>query len=147
MRFMMVHKLDDRDPVAWAPDERVMAEMGALLGEMAEAGVMVAGEGLRPSKDGPGAILRFTDGKETETIDGPFPEAKEVIGGFVIVDVASREEALTWARRFAGIVCDANTLEMEIRKVAEPEDFDESIQEGIREHDEIVRSAPTDQPG
>lgn len=121
MRFMIMHKLDDSSPEEWTPSQEDIAEMGKFVGEMSTAGVLLAAEGLRPSATGPGARLRHSGGKTTVT-DGPFTEAKEVVGGFFIIQVDSREEAIQWASRFAELVGD---VEVEVRRVAEAEDFGE----------------------
>lgn len=132
MRFMVMHWLDDRDPKACSPDPELVTQVGQLMGEMTEAGVLVTGDGLRPSNEGPGAIVRVKDGAQT-VIDGPFPEAKEVVGGFVILDVESRADALAWARRYAGIICSATDNKVEVRKVTEVSDFSEEVQTMLSE--------------
>ena len=117
MRFLMVHKLDERRPDAFAPSPEVMERMGALMEEMAKTGVLIAAEGVLPSEKG--ARIRFEGGKRT-VIDGPFTEAKEVIGGFALVNVAGKDEAIELATRFASIIGD---VEVEVRQVAEFEDI------------------------
>ncbi len=118
MRFLMVHRVDESSPDAYAPSAEVVAGVGRLIGEMTKAGVLLAAEGVRPSSTG--ARVRFSGGKRT-VIDGPFTEAKEVIGGFVLLQVRSKEEAIEWAVRFAEAIGD---VEVEVRQVAERSDFD-----------------------
>ena len=118
MRYMLVHKLDDKDPAAWAPTPEFMGRMGAFMAEATKAGVLLAGEGLRPTAEG-AAKITVTDGKAT-VVDGPYAEAKEVIGGFAIVQVRDRAEAVEWATRFGEMF---DTVEIEVRRVAEFSDF------------------------
>ena len=112
MRYLMVHRIDERQPDAYSPSPEVMAGMGKLIGEMTQAGVLLAAEGVSHSSKG--ARVRFSKGQRTVT-DGPFTEAKEVIGGFAMVQVRSKDEAIEWATRFAEVVGD---IEVEIREVA-----------------------------
>jgi hypothetical protein len=114
MRYMMMHKFDDKDPAAWAPTPEFMARMGAFVEEAAKAGVLLMGDGLRPTAEG-AAQVTVTDGKAT-VVDGPFAEAKEVIAGFAIVDVRDQAEAVEWAVRFGELF---DKVEIEVRKVAE----------------------------
>lgn len=118
MRFLMVHKLDERRPDAFSPSPEVFARMGALMEEMTKAGVLIGGEGVLPSATG--AKVRFEGGQRT-VVDGPFTEAKEVIAGFALINAASKEEAIGHATRFAEIIGDT---EVEIRQVAEFGDVD-----------------------
>jgi hypothetical protein len=113
MRYLMVHRIDESQPDAYVPSPELMAGMGALMGEMTKAGVLLAAEGVTHSSRG--ARLRVANGKKTVT-DGPFTEAKEVIGGFALLQVRSLDEAKEWAGRFADVVGDA---EIEIREVSE----------------------------
>jgi hypothetical protein len=113
MRFLLVHRLDESRPDAYSPSAEVVAGVGRLMGEMTRAGVLLAAEGVLPSSTG--AKVRVSGGKRTVT-DGPFTEAKEVIGGFGLLQVRSREEAIEWAARFAEVVGD---VEVEVRQVSE----------------------------
>ena len=111
MRFLLVHRIDERSPTAYDPGPEAMASMGKLLGEMTNAGVLLAADGaLHSSK---GARIRFSGGKRTVT-DGPFTEAKEVIGGFAVIQVRSKDEAIEWSSRFAEVVGD---VEVELRQL------------------------------
>ena len=113
MKFLMVHRLDERRPDAFSPPPEVYEKMGQLIGEMTAAGVLLAAEGVLPSSAG--ALVRYANGKRTVT-DGPFTEAKEVIGGFALLQCRSIEEAVEWSSRFAEIVGD---VEVEVRQVSE----------------------------
>ena len=121
MRFMLLLKGDP------APGEMPSAElveaMMAYNEELAKAGVMLAGEGLHDSSQG--ARVVYSSGRKT-VIDGPFTEAKELIAGFLLIDVRSREEAIEWARRCPVEVAVAGTdreAVVEVRRVAEPEEI------------------------
>jgi hypothetical protein len=113
MRFLLVHRVDESLPDAYSPSPEVIAGVGRMLGEMTKAGVLLAAEGVLPSATG--ARVRTSGGKRT-VIDGPFTEAKEVIGGFALLQVRSKDEAIEWAGRFAEVIGD---VEVEVRQVAE----------------------------
>lgn len=113
MKFLMVHRVDESKPDAYSPGPEVYARMGVLMEEMAKAGVLLAAEGALPSSAG--ALVRVSGGKRT-VLDGPFTEAKEVIGGFALVQVRSKDEAVEWAGRFGEVVGD---VEVEVRQLAE----------------------------
>jgi hypothetical protein len=113
MRYMLIHKLDDKNPADWSPSPEFMGRMGAFLEEATKAGVLLAGEGLRPTAEG-AAQISVKDGKATVT-DGPFAEAKEVIAGFAIVEVRDRAEAVEWATRFGALF---DRVDIDVRKVA-----------------------------
>ena len=113
MRYLMVHKIDETKPNAYSPSPELIAGMGALMGEMTQAGILLAADGVQHSSRG--ARIRLSGGKKTVT-DGPFTEAKEVIGGYAIVQVRSLDEAKEWASRFADVVGD---VEVEIRLIGE----------------------------
>src|SRR3954452_24883765 len=97
MRFMILRKADKKTETGLLPDEKLLAEMGNYNEEMVKAGVMLAGEGLQPSSKG--ARVKFSGGKPT-VIDGPFSETKELIAGFSIIEVKSKEEAIEWVKRW-----------------------------------------------
>lgn len=113
MRFLLVHRIDERRPNAYDPSPEVVAGVGRLIGEMTRAGVLLAAEGVGPSSKG--AKVRSSGGRRT-VIDGPFTEAKEVIGGFALLQVRSKDEAVEWAVRFADCIGD---VEVEVREVSE----------------------------
>jgi hypothetical protein len=96
MRFMILVKASKDSEAGKMPSEKLLTEMGKFNEELAKAGVLLAGEGLHPSSKG--ARVRFSGGKRT-VIDGPFAETKELIAGFWIWQVKSREEAIEWVKR------------------------------------------------
>lgn len=105
-------------------DEGLMADMAAFHEEMAAAGVLLDGNGLKPSREG--FRVSYQDGKPT-VVDGPFAEAKEMIAGYTMIQVRSRDEALAWARRFpAPFGKRGNGGEIEVRPVYELEDFNDA---------------------
>jgi hypothetical protein len=117
MRYMVMHRSNEQNEAGIPPSPELIEKMGKLMEETARLGVLLAGEGVGPSSQG--ARLSFVGGKRT-VIDGPFAEAKELIAGFAILEVASKEEAIEWATRFAEVIGD---VEIEIRKVVEEEDL------------------------
>jgi hypothetical protein len=117
VRFMMIYRTDERRPDAFNPSAETIAGMGRLMGEMAKAGVLLEAEGLRPSSAG--ARVTFAEGKRV-VVDGPFAEAKEVIAGFALLQVKSKEEAIEWSSRFADVI---GEVEVEIRQVTEMSDL------------------------
>ncbi|HEX6635069.1 MAG TPA: YciI family protein [Usitatibacter sp.] len=136
MRFMVMVKATKDSEAGVMPDEKLLAEMGRYNEELVKAGVMQAGEGLQPSSKG--ARMKFTkDGKRT-VVDGPFPETKELVAGFWIWKVKSREEAMQWLARcpspHPGQEC-----EIEIRQIFEAEDFGEELTPELREQEERLR--------
>ena len=116
MRFLSMIRLDER--TAQAPTEKLMADMGKLIDEMTRAGVLVTTAGLRPTSEG--ARVRLRGGK-LSTTDGPFTEAKEVIGGYAILEVQSKEEAIEHTRRFLAVHGDEWDLECELRQLDGPD--------------------------
>jgi hypothetical protein len=101
MRFLMMHRLDERAPEAWNPSQEFMEEMGAFIQDWIDKGILIMAEGVLPSEKG--ARVRKAQGSAITVTDGPFTEAKEVIGGFAVYAVASKEEALEWTRRFMAL--------------------------------------------
>jgi hypothetical protein len=118
MRFMMLVKADKNSEAGLLPDERLLAEMGKYNEQLVKAGVMLAGDGLQPSSKG--ARVRFSGGKPTVT-DGPFAETKELVAGYWMIQVKSKQEAVEWAKRVP-----FDDGEIEIRQVFELEDFGSS---------------------
>ena len=116
MRFMILVKADKTSEAGVLPDERILTEMGKFNAELEKADVMLAGEGLHASSKG--ARVRF-DGAKRTVIDGPFAETKELIAGFWIWEVKSKDEAIAWLKRAP---FDGGT-EVEIRQIFEPEEF------------------------
>ena len=116
MQFMILRKADASTEAGVLPDEALLAAMGAYNEELAKAGMMRAGEGLHPSSKG--ARIRFSGGKPTVT-DGPFTEAKELIAGFTMIEVRSKEEAIEWVRRWPAIDA-SGEVALEIREAGCP---------------------------
>jgi hypothetical protein len=133
MRFMIIVKASEESEAGVLPDEKVLTEMGKFNEELVKAGVMLAGEGLHPSSKG--ARVRFSGGKRT-VIDGPFSETKELVAGFWLWQVKSKEEAIEWLKRapFDG------ATEVEIRQVFEAEDFGANLTPELREQEERLRA-------
>jgi hypothetical protein len=118
MRFMLIVKADEDSEAGVMPTDEELIEMGKFNEEMANAGVMLAGDGLQPSSKA--ARVSFEGGKPTVT-DGPFAETKELIAGYWIIQAKGLEEAVEWARRVP-----FDHGEVEVRQVFELEDFDAS---------------------
>ena len=133
MRFMVLVKADKQSEAGVLPDQKILAAMGKYNEELVNAGVMLAGEGLHPSSKG--ARVRFSGGKTT-VIDGPFAEAKELIAGFWLWEVKSKEEAIEWLKKAP---FDGGT-EIEIRQVFETEDFGAELTPELREQEDRVRA-------
>ena len=133
MKFMVIVKASAESEAGVMPSEQLLTEMGAFNESLVKAGVLLAGEGLHPSSNG--VRVRFS-GKERSVIDGPFAETKELIAGFWLLQVKSREEAIEWIKRapFDG------GAEIEIRKIFEPEDFGEALTPELREQEERLRA-------
>jgi hypothetical protein len=115
MRFLMIVKSNERSEAGIMPDEKALAEMGRFNAEIIQAGVLLGGEGLHASAKG--ARVRIS-GPKTSVVDGPFAEAKELVGGFWLIQAASKAEAVEWARR-----APIPMGEIEIRPLYEASDF------------------------
>lgn len=113
MKFMLMHYSTDENEAGIPPSPEDIAKIGAYMGEVASTGVFLGGEGVGPSSQG--ARLTFDGGKVT-VVDGPYAEAKEIVAGFAILDVKSREEAIEHAKRWAQVV---DTPRIDVRRVAE----------------------------
>ena len=135
MRFMILVKADKQSEAGVLPDEKLLTDMGKYNEELAEAGVLLAGEGLHPSSKG--ARVKFSGGKRT-VIDGPFAETKELIAGFWLIQVQSKAEAIAWVQR-CPMPHDTET-EIEIRQVFEAEDFGPTFTPELREQEERLRA-------
>src|SRR5688572_20276364 len=134
MRFMVIVKADKNSEAGALPDEKMLTEMGKFNEELVKAGVMLAGEGLQASSKG--ARVKFHGGKRTSVIDGPFSETKELIAGFWLWQVRSKEEAIEWLKRAPF----DNGAEIEIRQVFEVEDFAEQLTPEMRAQEERHRA-------
>jgi hypothetical protein len=132
MRFMVLVKANKGSEAGVMPSEQELAEMGKFNEELVKAGVMLAGEGLHPTATG--ARVRF-DGNKRAVIDGPFAETKELVAGFWLWQVKSKEEALEWLKR-----APFRTGEVELRRVFEAADFAASDPTGeLRKKEEELR--------
>jgi hypothetical protein len=135
MRFMVMIKANADSEAGVMPSQQLLAEMGKYNEELVRAGVMLAGEGLHPSSKG--SRVRFSGSKRT-VVDGPFPETKELVAGFWLIQVKSKEEAIEWVKR-----CPNPTgaeSEIEIRQVFEAEDFGAELTPELREQEERLRA-------
>lgn len=112
MRFLSMIRVNENSDLV--PSEQLMADMGKLMQEMTEAGVLLDTAGLRPTAEG--ARIRLARGKLSVT-DGPFSESKEVIGGFALFQAETREEAIAWAKRFLEVHGDEWDIECEVRQL------------------------------
>jgi PhnB protein len=119
MRFLIIRKADTSTEAGLAPTEELIAAMGRYNEEMVKAGVMLSGDGLQPTSKG--ARVKFSGGKP-RVMDGPFTEAKELVAGFSILQVDSKEEAIEWVKRWPQID-GGGEVEIEIRQLYELEDF------------------------
>jgi hypothetical protein len=128
MRFMIIVKADKNSEAGVLPDKKMLTEMGKYNEELAKAGVLLAGEGLHPTSNG--ARVRFSGTKRTVT-DGPFTEAKELVAGFWLIQVKSKEEAIEWVKRVP-----FEKGEIEIRQVFEADDFGPALTPELRAAEE-----------
>ena len=135
MRFMVIVKASKDSEAGVMPDEKLLAAMGKFNEELVKAGVMLAGEGLHPSSKG--ARVRFSGAKRT-VIDGPFAETKELVAGFWIWQVKSKEEVIEWVKRCPNPMREDS--EIEIRQVFEAEDFGAEFTPELREQEERLRA-------
>jgi hypothetical protein len=134
MRFMMIVKATKDSEKGVMPTEKLIDEMQRYHEELQKAGVLLDASGLKPSKHG----WRVTySGAKRTVIDGPFAEAKELIAGYTLIQVKSREEAMEWARRFPNPSIDGGEAEIEVRQLFELEDFGDS--EGIQRFREMEK--------
>jgi hypothetical protein len=132
---MVLIKGDANTEAGVMPSEQLLAEMGKYNEELVKAGVMLAGEGLHPSSKG--ARVKFSGAKRT-VVDGPFAESKELIAGFWIFQVKSKEEAIEWVKRCPNPL--EGDSEIEIRQVFEAEDFGAEFTPELREAEERLRA-------
>ena len=136
MRFMISRRADKDTEAGVMPSQELLAQMGTYMESMAKAGILLGGEGLHPTSKG--AIVKFHKGKPAVT-DGPFTEAKELIAGYCLIQVGSREEAIEWVKRWPTL--DANgEIELELRQLFEADDFGEEFTPEMREAEERLRA-------
>src|SRR3954453_9833309 len=133
MRYMVIVKSDEKTENGVMPTEQELAEMGAYNEELVKAGVMLAGEGLHPSSKG--ARVRFDAEGRATVVDGPFAETKELVAGYWILQVSSREEVLEWVKK-----APFRDAEIEVRQVFEAEDFGEAFTPELQEKEEQLRA-------
>ena len=135
MRFMIIMKADANFEAGEMPSERLLTEFGKYNEELVRAGVLLACEGLHPSSNG--ARIKISGTKRT-VVDGPFTETKELIAGFWLIQVTSKEEAIEWAKRIPNP--EGVDAEVEIRRVFEAEDFGAEFSPEIREQERRLRA-------
>jgi len=135
MKFMVIVKASEDSEAGILPDERLLTEMGEYNQKLVDAGVMVAGEGLHPSSKG--ARVKFS-GDQRIVTDGPFSETKELVAGFWIFQVASKEEAIEWVKRCPNPMPGTES-EIEIRQIFAAEDFGEAYTPELREAEDRMR--------
>ena len=132
MRFMVIVKADKNSEAGVLPDQKLLTEMGKYNEELVKAGVLLAGEGLHASSKG--ARVRFA-GDKRSVAQGPFPESNDLIAGFWLFQVKSKDEAIQWAKRIP-----FTEGEVEIRQVFEAEDFGPSLTPELKEQEERLRA-------
>ncbi len=140
MRFMILIKADNNSEAGALPDEKLLTEMGKFNEELVKAGIMLAGEGLHPSSKG--ARVKFS-GETRTVIDGPFTETKELIAGFWLWQVKSKEEAIEWVKRCPNPM--GGESEIEIRQVFEADEFGAEFTPELREQEERLRARVAEQ--
>jgi hypothetical protein len=136
MRVMVIVKADKNSEAGIMPSKQLLTEMGKFNEELVKAGVMLAGEGLHPSSKG--TRVKFSGGKRT-VIDGPFAETKELVAGFWLWQVKSKEEAIEWVKRCPDPM-PGEESEIEIRQVFEAEDFGAEFTPELRKQEERIRA-------
>ena len=134
MRFMVIVKANEDSENGVMPTEQELAEMGAYNEKLVKAGVMLAGEGLHPSSKG--ARVAFDESGRTTVVDGPFAETKELVAGFWILEVSSREEVLEWVKKIP-----FRSGEVEVRRISEAEDFGEAFTPELQVKEDQLRAA------
>jgi hypothetical protein len=134
MRFMIIRKADKNTEAGVLPSQELLAAMMKYNEELVKAGVMLQGEGLQPSSKG--ARVKLAAGAPT-VVDGPFTETKELIAGFTMIQVRSKEEAIEWVKRWP---IEDGDVELEIRQVFEAEDFGEEFTPELRAQEERLRA-------
>jgi hypothetical protein len=136
MKFMVIIKATAASEAGVMPSEALLAEMGRFNEELVKAGVLLAGEGLHPSSRG--ARIRF-DGDKRTVVDGPFAETKELVAGFWIIEVSSKQEAVEWMKRCPHPFGEGEA-EIEIRQIFAMEDFGPELTPELREQEERQRA-------
>jgi hypothetical protein len=142
MRVMVMIKANEDSEAGVMPSEQLLTEMGAFNEELVKAGVMLDGDGLKPSSEG--ARVRFS-GSQRTVIDGPFVETKELLAGYWIWQVKSLDEAIEWVKRCPNPM--GGESEIEIRPIFEAEDFGAEFTPELREQEERLRAQLSAQQG
>lgn len=140
MRFMIIRKADAETEAEVMPSTELIEAMTAYNEKLVAAGVMVGGDGLRSSRHG--ARISFSDGKPT-IVDGPFAEAKELIAGYTVIDVASYEEAVEWVKQWPLLDGNGNA-QLELRRFVSAEDFGEALTPELQAREEVMRDKTGD---
>ena len=140
MRFMVIVKATEDSEKGAMPSQDLLEAMGAYNEELVKAGVMLDGDGLRPSSYG--ARVRFDDEGNASVIDGPFAETKELVSGYWVFEVSSKEEAVEWARK-----APLRGGELEIRPFSVPEDFGEAFTPELQEKENELRALNSQRNG
>ncbi|MGV3491110.1 MAG: YciI family protein [Devosia sp.] len=135
MRFMIIRKADAETEAEVMPTTELIEKMTQYNEKLSRAGVLVGGDGLRASAHG--ARMVFANGKP-RVLDGPFAEAKELIAGYTMIDVASREEAIEWMKQWPPEDGHGN-VELELRQVVSAEDFGEALTQDLIEREHVMR--------
>ncbi len=135
MKFMVIVKASATSEAGIMPSEKLFTDMGNFNEELVKAGVMLAGEGLMPSARG--ARIRF-NGNQRTVIDGPFAETKELVAGFWLIEVGSKEEAIEWFKRCPNPHEDGES-EIEIRQIFGPDDFGTDLPADVRAQEDRLR--------
>jgi len=133
---MILRMADNETEAGVMPSEAMLRAMGDYMEEMSKAGVLLGGEGLHPSSRG--KKIKFSAGKPT-IIDGPFSEAKELIGGYAMINVKSEQEALDWVKRWPAMDSGGN-VELQLRRVFEDDEFGDEFTPELREREQRMRA-------
>ena len=139
MKVMVIVKASKDTEAGVMPSEQLLREMGDYNEQLVKAGIMLAGEGLKPTSQ---AVRIEFSGNQRKVIDGPFAETKELIAGYWIWQVKSLQEAIDWAKRCPNPTGEQSTLE--IRPVFEAEDFGEEFTPELREQEDRIRAQAED---
>lgn len=140
MRFMIIRKADAATEAEMMPSTELIEAMTAYNEKLVAAGVMVGGDGLRSSRHG--ARISFANGRPT-VVDGPFAEAKELIAGYTVIEVGSREEAIEWVKQWPVEDGDGN-VQLELRSFVSAEDFGEAFTPELQAREQVMRDKGAD---
>lgn len=135
MKFMVIVKASEESEAGKMPSEQLLTDMGKFNEELVKAGVLLAGEGLHPSSKG--ARIRFSGASRT-VIDGPFAETRELVAGFWLIQVKSKQEAIEWMKRCPNPM--EGESEIEIRQVFEADDFGDALTPELRAQEDRLRA-------